>query len=189
MNIFTKSTFWNYWMNYLLYWTLLCSSNTDCLSFYFSAPFCLVGLTPLIFDCGIFIIFFIFLVVFSSVGWYRTRLLRRFWLFFLFRAGVLSFSSSNLDYLISSFLSTSDYSYFLIALLVMLANYFSILLIFAISINMRFFFWPIFSSLIPLLSGVAEIWTFLSFIKGNLIVYGAFFFCLIIFIKNSRFTL
>lgn len=128
-----------------------------------------------------FFTFFPLLV--SSSGWQRTKLLRRFWLFLRLSAGVLSFSSSNLDSRISSFLELSDYSYFFIALLVMIANYFSILLIFTISMSIRFFFCPIFYNLMPLLSGMADIGAFLSLISGNFIVQATFLFCFKSFIR------
>lgn len=172
MNILTKSSFWNYW----IYSRLYC--NTPCGSiiafyfyFYFSDILCLIGLMLLILPGGIlanFLAFFPLLV--SYKGWYSTKLLSRFWLFFLFSAGVLSFSSNNLDSRISSFFGTSDYYYLLLARLVMIANYFSILFIFTISISMRFFFWPIFYNLMPLFKGMADIGAFLSLIRGNFIV-------------------
>lgn len=174
MNILTKSSFWNYWMYSRLYWrTPWGSINTFYFYFYFylSEILCFNGLIPLMLDGGMLANFFTFLpLLVSSSGWYRTKLLRRFWLFLRLSAGVLSFSSSNLDSRISSFLELSDYSYFFIALLVMIANYFSILLIFTISISIRFFFCPIFYNLMPLLSGMADIGAFLSLISGNFIV-------------------
>jgi hypothetical protein len=183
MNIFTKSNFWNYWMYYLLYcsWRILCGYINGfyfyiCFYlfyryFYLSEFLCFNGLNPLIFDGGILTIFlfFLLLVVYYN-GWYSSKLLNKFWLFLRFRAGVLSFRSNNLDYRISSFFTSYDYYYFLSALFVIIANYFYILFILTMSINIRFFFCPIFYNFIPLLKGRAETGIFLSFINGNFIV-------------------
>lgn len=146
-----------------MYWRGECSVAYCC----FGLFFCFVGLT-LMLDCGIFTS--LFFLELSSGGWYRTRLLRRFWLLDLFLgAGVLSLSRSRRDSLISSRLGLWPLCSSLVSLRrrVMLVNSFSILLMLAMSRTRWFFLAPMRSRRSPLEAVREEAWGALSLMRGN----------------------
>jgi len=177
MNIFTKSIFLI--SSGFLYWR----SRFSYLLFTFgykkiltvSCFFCLDG-EMLMFEEGIVIFLFGLLL-------YSTREESRLAFCFLVGWGVIFFSKSSLDSLISSFvlLFFSDsfslfiFCYSFSCLLVKILNSFSILSILAMSIKAIFFCLLIFYNLRFLLPESIGFWTFIrSLIKGNFI-YGECF--------------